>query len=144
MKNILLLALLTFIYTNPSHGLQISEARIDSVKVIVMINTAKWCPVCRANGQRIEDQVVSQFANNDSFNILLNDLSTNESKEASATKCKLLGISAIAEASNSSGVIYFIHAKTKEIISEISVTKSTEEVILAFNMALMKAKLSAN
>jgi len=37
-----------------------TQASAETAKVIVMVNTALWCPACKANGQRVEQNVISQ------------------------------------------------------------------------------------
>lgn len=119
---------------------QNNEAKItnQSSKIIVMINTASWCPACQANGQRIEKDVVSSFMNNPNYQIVVNDLSTDETKAKSNSKCKKAGIAKIAKANTATGVIYFINAKTKELVSQISVTKPNETIIEEFKISAKK------
>ncbi len=107
-------------------------------KIIVMINTASWCPACQANGQRIENDVVSSFMNNSDYQIVVNDLSTDETKTKSNGKCKIAGIAKIAKAKTATGMIYFINAKTKELVSQISVTKPNETIIEEFKISAKK------
>lgn len=104
-------------------------------KVIVLVNTAKWCPACKANGQRVEENVVSQFMSNSKYQIVVNDMSDDKTKATSKAKCKKAGIAKIAESNTITGVIYFINANTKEIISQVSVVKTDEEIKTAFENA---------
>lgn len=115
-----------------------TQAKAENAKVIVMVNTASWCPACKANGKRVEQNVISQYIKNDKCEIVVNDLSNDETKAASKTKCDKAGITEVASNNKGTGVIYFINSVTKEIIAQISVTRSDKEIKQAFEDALSK------
>lgn len=108
-------------------------------KIIVMVNSASWCPVCQANGSRVEKNVISQYMNNNKYQIVVNDLSNAETVAKSKISCKKAGIEKVAETNTGTGTIYFINNKTKQIVAQISVSKSDEEIKEAFNSSLKKA-----
>jgi len=56
----------------------------------------------------------------------------------STASCKQAGILKVADNCQTTGVIYFINDKTKEVISQVSIVKTNEEIISAFNEALAK------
>lgn len=115
-----------------------SQLKTETAKVIVMVNTASWCPACKANGQRVEQNVISQYMKNEKCEIVVNDLSNDETKAASKTKCDNAGITDVASNNKGTGVIYFINSITKEVIAQISVTKTDEEIKKAFEDAISK------
>ncbi len=115
-----------------------SPSKSETAKVIAMVNTASWCPACKANGQRVEKDIISQYMNNDKVVILVNDLSNKESKASSKEKCMQAGVSSIASKNKATGVIYFINSETKEVISKISVTETNEDIKQAFEKAISK------
>lgn len=86
----------------------------------------------------MEKQVMMEYMNNASYQIVMNDLSNDKTKAMSKESCDKAGISAIAKANKATGVIYFIHADSKKLLSKISVTKSTEEIKKAFEDAMGK------
>lgn len=108
-------------------------------KVIVMVNTATWCPACAGNGARVEKEILSNYMKNPKVSIVVNDMSNDETKKKSKASCEKAGISAVADANKGTGVIYFVDAKTKKVLSQISVTKSTEQINAAFKNVLEKA-----
>ncbi len=112
---------------------QENSQSVSNESIIVMVNTADWCPACKTNGQRIEKEVVSSYMGNETFSIVVNDLSNKESKKTSKASLEKLGIEKLAKKNKTTGMIYFIDAQTKEIVKEISVTKSTEEIKQAFD-----------
>lgn len=113
-----------------------STPALQTEKVIVMVNTATWCPVCAANGPRVKGEVVSQFMSDPGYRIVVNDMSDDASRAASKKVCKAAGIDKFAKLHTSTGTIYFINAKTKVLISKISVTEKNETIAAAFKSAL--------
>lgn len=142
MKNLIVafIALVAFgnvAMSQTTKGKQI-QTKAETAKVIVMVNTASWCPACKANGQRVEQNMISQYMKNDKCEIVVNDLSNDETKAASKTKCDKAGITEVASNNKGTGVIYFINSVTKEVIAQISVTKTDEEIKQAFEDAISK------
>lgn len=113
-----------------------NSVKPDPAKMIVMINTATWCPTCQAHGRRVETNVVSKYVENSRVQIVVNDLTNDATKSASLEKCKALGIASVAQNSKGTGVIYFIHSKTGKVMDKISVSKSDDEIHKAFSSAL--------
>lgn len=130
---LLLAAFLTFATLGNPLNAQENSQTISNESIIVMVNTASWCPACKANGQRIEEDVVSSYKDNEHFSIVVNDLSNKASKKASLPALEKLGIENLAKKTKTTGMIYFIDPQTKTIVKEISVTKSTEEIKQAFD-----------
>lgn len=139
MKNLILslFALVAFgCATNASdNGAKSPES---DKKIVVMVNTAEWCPACKANGPRVEKNVISSYMKNPKCQIVVNNMTDDKTKAASKKDCEKAGITEVASTNKNTGVIYFIDSETKEIISQISVTKSDEEIKKAFDEALAK------
>ncbi len=119
-----------------SQSTSTTSATNETPKVIVMVNTAKWCPACKANAKRVEENVLANYMKNEQCHIVVNDLSTEETKNASRHECEKAGITEVAANNPATGVIYFISPATKQVVSQISVTKTNEEIIKAFEQAL--------
>lgn len=115
-----------------------NEIAQQQSKVTVLVNTASWCPACQANGKRVEKDILSQYMHSEDYNIVVNDLSDESTKEASQRSCKEAGIAKVAANNNGTGTIYFVKTGTQKVISKVSVTKSTEEIKAAFKEALKK------
>lgn len=115
-----------------------NQTKVETAKVIVMVNTATWCPVCKANGSRVKQNVISKYLNNNKCEIVVNDLSDEDTKATSSEKCNKAGILNVANNNKSTGIIYFINSITKEVIAQISVSKTDEEIIKAFEDAISK------
>lgn len=96
--------------------------------LIVVVNTAEWCPVCQKNGPRVEKEFLSELMKDDAYKVIVNDLSTEESTAASQAKLAEAGLSAFAAENNGTGSIYIIHPESKKVLEKISVRKSTEKI----------------
>lgn len=105
-----------------------AQATTTSPKVYVVINKADWCPVCQANGPRIMSEVMPACKDLN-VKFVANDL-TNEQTIATSTEAlkKNKVFNAVKEI-NATGVILLVDAETKKIIKQISVNKSTEEIV---------------
>lgn len=108
-------------------------------RFIVLVNTASWCPSCKANGPRVEKDVLSNQMQNKEFKVIINNLSDASTKASSLEECKKAGIEQIATKNKATGVIYFIDANTKQIISKVPVKRSSEEINQKFE-DLLKTK----
>ncbi len=142
MKNLIVSILTLLAFSNAAMSQKSiakkSSLKTESAKVIVMVNTAKWCPVCMVNGKRVEENVISQLLKNDKCEVIVNDLTDDQTKAKSNEKCEKSGISDIALNNKGTGMIYFINSATKEVISKVSVSQTDSEILKEFEMAISK------
>ena len=110
----------------------------DKTKVIALVTKANWCPTCKANGERMSKEVFSAYKTGE-LKVIANDLTDDVSKKACKKAIGEAGVAKIAEGSNSTGIITLIDAKTKKVITTISVAKTTEEIKAAIDESLKKA-----
>lgn len=139
MKNVITSIVMLLIVATSTTNARNTIVKEKEAKVIVMVNTATWCPACAGNGARVEKEILSSYMKNPEVSIVVNDMSNDETKKTSKASCEKAGITSVADANKGTGVIYFVDAKTKKVISQISVTKSTEEINAAFKNVLEKA-----
>jgi thiol:disulfide interchange protein len=97
------------------------------VKVIAVVNHADWCHVCKENGDRAKAAFMENNKNG-SIQFLVNDLSNDETKKKSAEELKKFGLDQAITPFNGTGMAYFFNAKTKALITKISVAKSNQEL----------------
>jgi len=106
----------------------------SDAKVIGVINKADWCPVCEKNGERAMKALKS--ANQDgAIKFVPNDLTDDQTKQASAKRLKELGLYDKMASKNGTGVVFFFDAETRELIDRISVAKSNEKLTAAVQKA---------
>lgn len=96
-------------------------------KILAVVNSAEWCSVCKAHGQR----AMGAFMENNkdgAIQFIMNDLSNAESQKKSAIELKKAGISASMKNYKASGIAYFFDAKTKTPITQITVANTNDEI----------------
>ncbi|MBR9861554.1 hypothetical protein GYB22_12585 [bacterium] len=116
------------------------SATKSDAEVLVVLNTASWCPTCQANAERVENDVLELYSDNESFKLIINDLSNEESKKASKNMLEEAGLADFAKKNKSTGYLHFINAENLELLSSISVSEDTEKITAAFSEALEVAK----
>jgi hypothetical protein len=98
--------------------------------VYAVVSKAKWCPTCQKNEARIGEEVLSKVdASN--VTILVNDLSDKETKAKSAEILKENGLENLKL--KATGIITFIDASSKKVISSISVAKPSDAILEEFS-----------
>ncbi|MHB1922097.1 MAG: hypothetical protein ACYCOO_07655 [Chitinophagaceae bacterium] len=107
-------------------------------KVIALVNQASWCPVCQANGPRFKKDILPMVMKNGNVQMVMNNLTNEETKGFSLGMLKKAGIAKFAENNTETGMIYLLDAKTKRLISTISLAKSDQEIKEAFQTAISK------
>ncbi|PWA06727.1 hypothetical protein [Flavobacterium laiguense] len=110
-------------------------------KVYAVVTKADWCPTCKEHGTRVITEVLPLYKE-PVVSILVYDVTDSETKKASSVALESLGIDKEITKRNVTGEIAFINAKTKKIISRISVAKSNEQIKKAFDQAIIKSKLN--
>lgn len=100
----------------------------NTTKVFAVINTASWCPACQANGKRVESDIVASYMGNTKIAFIVNNLSGRKTKKASKVKLEEAKIYKSVKKIKSTGLIILINAETKEVIKQLSVTASTDEL----------------
>ena len=104
-----------------------------SPKIIAVVSKAQWCSTCIKNENRVGQQVISSV-DTTKITLLINDLSDKQTENASAESFKKLGLK--QGNFKSTGVITFIDASSKKILSSISVAESSEKIKEAFANSL--------
>lgn len=110
----------------------------QQAKIIALVNKASWCPVCQANGPRFEKNIMPMAMQNKDVQIVMNDLSDDKTKAASLPMLEKAGIASFAKKNTGTGTLYFIDAKSKKLISEVSLAKSDDEIKKVYMAALAK------
>lgn len=121
-------------------GLSIAAvAQSASPKVIALVNKASWCHICQANGPRFEKDIMPMVMENKDVQMVMNDLSDDKTKAASKEMLEKAGIAQFAAKNNSTGTLFFLDAKTKKLVSKVSLAKPNEEIKQAYEKALSKS-----
>lgn len=133
MKSILL-AVLTLLASS-----QIALA--GEPQIICVVNAASWCPACQANGARVEQTVVPELMKAKTCKtVVMNDLSDDNTKVKSMKMLEEAGLAELAPNFKATGMIYFIDSVTRKVVSEVSVTKTNDEIKSAYQKAVASTK----
>lgn len=114
-------------------------AQSQPVKVLALINEATWCPVCQANGARFRKDIVPIIMRNPQIEMVKNDVSNDKTKTSSLNKLKEEGLEEFAKNNTSTGMLYFIDAKTKKLISKISIASNNEKITEEIKKAVSRS-----
>ncbi|TVQ09102.1 MAG: hypothetical protein EA361_15835 [Bacteroidetes bacterium] len=133
------MTLLKSIFAGMAVMLLVSAAAMSQAKVIAVVNHADWCGTCKANGERAMT-VFSEFNPDGTIQFVVNDLTNDATKKASAKTLKEHGLYKAMEEKRKTALVYFFDAQSKELINEISVGKSNEEIASAMKTAQKGSK----
>lgn len=104
-------------------------------KVYAIVQRADWCPVCKANGERIMNDVMSKYMNSNNVTFVMNDLTNDNTKSKSKTDLQNIGVYDSISSIEGTGIIILIDADTKKVLKEVSVNQSTKKILKAINKA---------
>lgn len=119
-------------------GMAITGFAQQSTKVIALVNKASWCHVCMENGPRFEKDIMPMAMQNKNVQIIMNDLSDATTKSASLPMLQKAGIEKFASKNTGTGMLYFIDANTKKLISKVSLAENNEQIKKVYMAALAK------
>ena len=114
--------------------MSVSAMAQSQVKVLAVVNHADWCGACKGNGERAQG-VFAENNREGNIHFVVNDLTSDDSKQNSAKELTKHGLLKPMENKTKSGLVYFFDAETKELITEVSVAKSSEEIASAMKTA---------
>ena len=115
-----------------------SSAQNNQPKVIALLTKASWCPVCQSNGPRFMKDVMPMVMKNKDVQMVMNDVSNDETKATSKPMLEKAGIYNFAEKNPATGMLYFIDAKTKNLVSKVSLAETNDAIVKAYQEALSK------
>ena len=110
----------------------------QKVKVIALVSKANWCHVCKDNGPRFEKDIMPMAMENKDVQIVMNDLTDDNTKAASLPMLQKAGIEKFAIKNNATGMLYLIDASTKKLIAKISLAENNEEIKKVYMAAINK------
>lgn len=111
-------------------------------KVIAVINKASWCSVCQKNGKRAMSALMDHNKNG-AVQFVVNNLSDKKTIQKSNMRLKKLALLKKMSKFKNTGVVYFFNAKSKHLISHISLAKSNQQLADAMSSAMTNAMSGA-
>ncbi|MBF2709475.1 hypothetical protein [Flavobacterium soyangense] len=128
----------------------------ENPKLIAVVNTAKWCGVCKANAARFSAVLMPYAAKG--VNIYMNDITDETTKEASKKELEkanvYVAVSTIPrkgmgkmlkscglvsdkkQIQDVSGIVTFINPKTHKQVKQLSIAASDEVMTATINSLL--------
>jgi len=103
-------------------------------KVLVVVNRADWCSVCKANGERAA-KAFAQANSDGALRLIVNDLTSEETLKKSSAGLKAVGLEKTMANYTATGVLYFFDAKTRKPLRQITVANSDQEIMMVAEAA---------
>ncbi len=103
-----------------------------------MITRANWCPACRANEGKINNELVPAYAASGVVQVVINDVTNKRAKSKSEPMLQSAGVYKIAREEKATGVIALIDPATRKVIKHIYVSYSIPKIKEEIEEALAK------
>lgn len=113
-------------------------AQSQQVKVVALINKASWCPVCQAHGMHFMKEIAPMVMKNPEVKMVMNDLSDDQTRASSMKMLQQAGIAGFAKKNNATGKVYFLDAKSKKLLSSVSIAEPDKVIMKAYKKAMSK------
>ena len=148
LRTVIAILLMASSFVSNAQDSQSILKQSDNPKLIAVVNSANWCAVCRANGERFRALIMPYAAKG--LNIYTNDLTNDITKAASKLELekanvydavittprkgmgKMLKSCGLAkdkkQSSLPSGIVTFINPKTHKQIKQLSIASTKEEM----------------
>jgi hypothetical protein len=107
-------------------------------KLVVMITRAKWCPTCKANEGKINNELIPVYASSKKVEVVINDISNKRTKEKSKPVLESANVYGIAKEQMATGTILLIDPSTGKILSKLYVSDPVDELKRAIELASNK------
>lgn len=120
-------------------GVFAANAQTRSPQLIVLLNKASWCPVCKANGSKVMKDLMPMLMKDKNVMVVMNDVSDKSTKAKSEPMLEKAGIVTFAENHMATGMLYFIDASTKKWLASVSIANPNMQIEMVFKKAMMEA-----
>jgi hypothetical protein len=142
MKKLKLISVVLFVAVN-----LLIKAQTTNAKVIAVVNKASWCGVCKANGERISNNLMPYTTKG--LGIVMNDLTDKASIAKSKDELKKLTLYKQIYKTSRKGVgrmmqyCGIIHGKNKNMVSGIItfIDANTLKVLAETSIAITDAEM---
>ena len=101
--------------------------------IAIVLSRSSQCAICKANETRVTKEFLNKLSKTDT-KFFINDLTKKDLNSATIEIFKKLEINDLINKKDT-GLIYFINLDEKKKISTISLSKSTNEIMEAYEMA---------
>lgn len=103
---------------------------------MVLITRANWCPACRANDGKINNELIPAYSNDKDVAIVINDITNKKSKAKAKPFLESAGVYEISKKEQATGAIAIINLANGKIINRVFVVYDTVRIKKAITDAL--------
>lgn len=115
-------------------------AQSKQVKVIALMNKASWCTVCKVHGMHFMKNIAPMVMKNPEMKMEVNDLSNDQTRATAKEMLEKDGIWGFAKENDATGRVYFLDAKSKKMLSSVSIAEPDMAIMKAYKSALAKSE----
>lgn len=101
-----------------------------------MVTRANWCPTCRANEGKINNELIPAYSNSKDVAVVINDVTNKRTKTRSKTLLQDAGVYDISLKEQATGLIAIINPATGNILKHLYVSNSLDAMKKAIADAL--------
>jgi thiol-disulfide isomerase/thioredoxin len=105
-------------------------------KLVVMVTRANWCPPCRANEGKINNELIPAYSTSNDVAVVINDITNKKSKARSKPVLQSAGVYEISLQEQATGSIAIINLANGKIVNRLHVVYDTERIKKAIADAL--------
>jgi hypothetical protein len=120
--------------------LSVTATAQTQAKITAVINRADWCPVCKANGEKVMKEVIPVF-NESNVQFVINDLTDEATISSSKVMLTDKKVYDAVMKIKSTGQILLVDMEKGKIVSKISVAEPAEKIIQAIKHSAMSDKM---
>jgi thiol-disulfide isomerase/thioredoxin len=108
----------------------------NNKKLVVMVTRANWCPPCRANEAKINNELIPAYSTSKDVIVVTNDITNKKSKAKSKPVLQSAGVYEISLKEQATGSIAIINLANGKIVNRLHVVYDTERIKKAIADAL--------
>ena len=101
-----------------------------------MVTRANWCPTCRANEGKINNELIPAFFNSKDVAVVINDVTNKRTKARSKPTLQSVSVYDISLKEQATGLVTIINPATGKILSRLYVSYSLDAMKKAIADAL--------
>lgn len=105
-------------------------------KLVIMVTRANWCPSCRANEDKINNELIPAFSGSKEVAIVINDVTNKRTRARSKPVLQSAGVYDISLNQQATGVVTIINASSGKIVNRFYVSYSLDKMKKIINDAL--------
>jgi hypothetical protein len=109
-------------------------------KITAVINRADWCPVCKANGEKVMKEVIPVF-NESNVQFVMNDLTDEATIASSKIMLTDKKVYDAVMKIKSTGQILLVDMEKGKLVKKISVAEPADKIIEAIKKSAMSDKM---